>query len=62
MSPTWSTKDDETLIRFVKKHEAVYNPKCPDYKDTHLKYKLWCEIGAVLNRHGMYFYYLLYCR
>lgn len=50
----WSSEDDEILIDFVRVHEILYNVKHKDYRQTQMKQKLWCEVGEILNKTGMY--------
>ena len=48
----WSSEDDETLIDFVRNHEAIYNIKSKEYRKTQLKQNWWREIGEILNKTG----------
>lgn len=53
-SNSWTNENDECLIDFVRKNEALYNVKSKGYRKIKLKKMLWLKIGDVLNKQGMY--------
>lgn len=51
---------DELLIEKVRKHEALYNPNCRDYRDKYVRQESWEVIGRELQISGrLVNYYLL---
>ncbi|XP_072384300.1 uncharacterized protein [Diabrotica undecimpunctata] len=49
----WTIENDEILIDYVRKNEALYNIKHKDYRKSQLKQNLWEEIGAHLETTGI---------
>lgn len=50
--PTTSTFPDELIIRHVKQHSCLYDPRESDYKDAERKAAVWREIASNVGLPG----------
>lgn len=56
-SSVFSGEEDDLLIDLVEQNPTLYDLQLESYKDIVKRENIWKEIGAILKRTGMYFYF-----